>query len=113
MEFEALFLGLEPLTAIAVGVGAIVLAPFVGIIAKATQDENFSQSISDSARDITKNTFVWGFEVYENTQSAFAEAGESFKNLIQDAKSEHLAKKTAFENAVSTTEPRNVEIVSE
>jgi hypothetical protein len=113
MEFEALFLGLEPLTAIAVGVGAIALAPFVGIIAKAVQEGNFSQSISDSTRDVTKNTIIWGFDAYENAQLAFTEAGESFKTLIEDAKSEHLARKVAAENAAAVTEPRSVEIVAE
>ena len=29
MEFEALFLGLEPLAALAVGIGALALAPVV------------------------------------------------------------------------------------
>lgn len=112
MEFEALFLGLEPVTALAVGVGAIVLAPFVGIVTKAVKDQNLSQSVSDSARDVTKNTLVWTFEVYENAQSAFTEAGESFRVLIDNAKDEHLAKKAAAENNGANIEPRNVEIVS-
>jgi hypothetical protein len=112
VEFEALFFGLEPVAALAVGVGAIVLAPFVGIVTKAVKDQNLSQSVADSAREVTKNTFIWGFETYENAQLAFTEAGESFRGLIEDAKTEHVARKTAAENAAANIEPRNVEIVS-
>jgi hypothetical protein len=116
VEFEALFLGLEPIAALAVGIGAIMLAPLVSVVTKAVnQDQNLSQSLSDSVRDVTKNTLVWGFEALENAQTIFSEAGESCRDLVADAKSEHLARKTALDNAVSAqnTEPRTVEIVSD
>lgn len=32
MELEALLLGLEPFTALAVGVGALILAPVIGLL---------------------------------------------------------------------------------
>jgi hypothetical protein len=37
MEFEALFLELEPIAALAIGVGALAISPTTGAIAKATR----------------------------------------------------------------------------
>jgi len=110
MEFEALLLGLEPLTALAVGVGAILLAPALDIAGKALgKDPKLVESISDSAKEATKTAIVWSLEAIENAQSVYAEAEESFKDIVADAKAERLAKKTA----VQITEPREVEIVSD
>ncbi|GAC1461975.1 MAG: hypothetical protein NVSMB70_08390 [Chamaesiphon sp.] len=52
---------------------------------------------------------VLGMEAFENAQSTFAEAEESFRDLVADAKAEHTAKKVQTEKV----EPREVEIVSE
>jgi hypothetical protein len=83
MEFEALFLGLEPVTALAVGVGVLALAPLVGM---ATKSE-----LADSARETAKNTLVVVFEVFDKAQSALAEAGESLQDLVAEAKAERAA----------------------
>lgn len=110
MEFEALFLGLEPLTALAIGVGAAILAPVVDGVGKAIgQDPKMGAAVSESARENTKKALVWGFGALETFQSTFAEAEESFRDLVADAKTEYNGKKSEKER----TEPREVEIVSE
>ena len=104
-------LGLEPLTALTVGLGAVVLAPIVNTVGNAIgQDPNkIGESVSTSAREWTKDALVMGFEAMENVQAFYAEAEESFKDLVSDAKVEHLAKKEQPE----AVEPREVDIVSE
>lgn len=107
---EALLFGLEPLTALAIGVGAVMLAPVVDGVGKAIgQDPKMGEAVSESARENTKKALVWGFEAFENVQSVFAEAEESFRDLLADAKTEYNGKKSAKERV----EPREVEIVSE
>ncbi len=83
MELEALFLGLEPVTALAVGVGVLALAPLVGM---ATKSE-----LADSARETAKKGLVFVFETFDKAQSAVAEAGESFQDLVAEAKAERAA----------------------
>jgi hypothetical protein len=104
-------LGLEPLTALTVGVGAVILAPVVNAIGHVTgQDSNkLGEAVSTSAREWTKDVIVMGFEAMENVQAFYAEAEESFKDLVSDAKVEHMAKKGTPESV----EGREVEIVSE
>ncbi|KAF3888044.1 MULTISPECIES: hypothetical protein [Nostocales] len=111
MEWEALLLGIEPLTAIAVGLGAVVLAPVISSVGSALgQDgEKLTESITESTRELTKKGLVWGFEAVENAQVVFAQAEESFRDLIADAKVEHVQRKTVSEKV----EPQHVEIVSE
>jgi hypothetical protein len=109
MEFEALFLGIEPLTALAVGVGAVVLAPVVDVVGKAIGQDNLAEPLTTTAKDNTKKVMVWGMEAFENAQSAYAEAEESFRDLVADAKAEYVAKKTDAESV----RPHEVEIVSE
>ncbi len=109
MEFEALLLGFEPLTALAVGVGAVVLAPVVGAVGAAVGNDKLVESFTESTRDLTKKTLVVGLEAFENAQTVFAEAQESFRDILADAKAEQSAKHAAAEK----TEPHEVEIVSE
>ena len=109
MEFEALFLGLEPLTALAVGLGAVVLVPVVDAVGKAVGQQDLSAPLAETAREKTKEALVWGIEAFEKAQVAFAEAEESFRDLVADAKAESAAKKVASEPLT----PREVEIVSE
>ncbi|SRR5579883_1134905 len=109
MEFEALFLGIEPLTALAVGLGAVVLAPVVSAVGKAVGQEDLGAPLAETARENTKKVIVWGLEAFDNAQVAFAEAEESFRDLVADAKAEHAAKRTESESVT----PREVEIVSE
>ncbi len=109
MEFEALFLGLEPLTALAVGVGAVVLAPVVDVIGKSIGQDNLGAPLAEAARENTKKAIVWGMEALENAQTAFAEAEESFQDLVADAKAERATQRSNAEKV----EPRDIEIVAE
>ncbi|WP_068819984.1 hypothetical protein [Phormidesmis priestleyi] len=109
MEFEALFLGIEPLTALAVGLGAVVLVPVVDAVGKAVGQPNLSEPLAETARENTKKVLVWGIETFENAQVAFAEAEESFRDLVADAKAESAAKRNTSEPIA----PHDVEIISE
>lgn len=82
-ELEALLLGLEPMTAIAVGVGALVLAPVVGAIDSAT-----GNSLSEGTRSAAKTAMIWGFQAFDKVQSSVAEASESFQDLVAEAKAD-------------------------
>lgn len=108
MEFEALFLGLEPLAALAVGIGALALAPVVAIVGKVMGHDKLGEPLAESAKEHTKKAMVWGLDTIENVQSTFAEAEESFRDLVADAQAERVAKKVT-----NYAEPREVEIVSE
>ncbi len=109
MEFEALFLGLEPLTALAVGIGAFALAPVVNTLGKAMGQENLGEPLAESAKEHTKKAIAWGLEAFDNAQSSFAEAEESFRDLVADAQAERIKNKVQTEN----NHPHEVEIVSE
>jgi len=103
-------LGLEPLTALTVGVGAVILAPIVSAVSSTIgQDPNkIGEQVSTSAREWTKDALVMGFEAIENMQAFYAEAEESFKDLVSDAKVERLVKK----EKPAPVEPREINIVS-
>lgn len=111
MELEALLLGIEPITALAVGVSAVILAPVVNAVGSALGEDSTSkhESLSAAAREWTKNGLVWGFEAVENAQAIFAQAEESFKDLVSDAQVEYMMKKSNAE----TAEPHKIEIVSD
>ncbi|MEH2382227.1 MAG: DUF5132 domain-containing protein [Nostoc sp.] len=105
--------GLEPITALAVGVGAVILAPVVTSIGSALgKDSNLNESLLESTREVTKKGIVWSFEVLESAQTIFSEAEESFRDLLADAKTEHLQKKDHTENS-ERTQAHEVEIVEE
>jgi hypothetical protein len=101
-------LGLEPLTAITVGVGAVILAPVASAVGNAIgQDPNkLGEAVSESAREFAKDALVLGFEVMENMQASYAEVEESFKDLISDAKVEQMTKRSKSE----PVEPQEVKI---
>ncbi len=109
MEFEALLLGLEPLAALAIGIGALALAPVVTTVGKAMGHDNLGEPLAESAKEHTKKAMVWSLDAVENIQSSFAEAEESFRDLVADAQAERTAKKAQTNYA----EPREVEIVTE
>lgn len=115
MEFEALLLGLEPLTALAVGVSAVILVPVVTSVGSALagkdSNSNLTESLTESTKEFTKKSLVWGFEALENAQTIFSEAEESFRDLLADAKTEHLQKKNQSES--ENSKPHHVEIVTE
>ena len=115
MELEALLLGIEPLTAVAVGVGAVILAPVVNAASSAMKDSKLGEALSESAseltksaKELTKDGLIWGFEAFENAQATYAQAEEAFRDLVADAKVDHMGKKSESK----TAEPQKIEIES-
>ncbi len=102
MEFEALLLGLEPLTVLALGVGAVAVAPVVGAV-----DSMTGHNLTEQARNAAKSGLMWAFETYEKAQTAVAEASESFQDLVAEARAEMIEKKV---NTSRPEEPREVTI---
>jgi hypothetical protein len=100
-ELEALLLGLEPMTAAAIGVGALLLAPVLGAIDAAT-----GHKASESTREVAKTGLVWAFEAFDRVQSTVAEANESVQDLIAEAKAERSTSK----NGTAEIAPREVTI---
>jgi hypothetical protein len=100
-ELEALLLGLEPMTAAVIGVSALVLAPVIGAVDAAT-----GHNLTDSARTTAKTGLIWAFQAFDKAQSTVAEAGESFQDLMAEAK----ADMRASNNGVSEASPREVTI---
>lgn len=107
MELESLLLGIEPLTALAVGIGALVFIPVVEAIG--LDPNKWGESLSESTRKVTKDGLIWGFEIVDNAQSTFAEIEESFRDLLAEARAEHTLKKSQSEKV----EPRVIEVVAE
>lgn len=108
MEFGELLLGIEPMTALVVGVGTLVLAPVVSaVVGSAMGVANTGESISESARELTKKGLVLGFEAVENLQTAYARTEQAVRDVWVDAMIEHMAKKSKSEKV----EPRRIEIV--
>jgi len=103
-----ILLGIEPLTALVVAASAVILAPVVSALGNTLGNSNLVESISQSARNVTKDALVFGIEVIENTQTAIAEAQESFQDIVNEAKSEYTSKKAA-----EKVERREVTIVTE
>jgi hypothetical protein len=83
MEFEAFLLGLEPIAAGVVGLGILAIAPIFSAVDSAT-----NHKLSESTRETAKTGLVWAFQAIEQAQSTFAEAGESFQDLVAEAKSD-------------------------
>ncbi|MGG6269464.1 hypothetical protein ACQ4M3_28445 [Leptolyngbya sp. AN03gr2] len=100
-ELEALLLGLEPVTALTIGVGALLVAPVVGAI-----DSMTGGNVSDGARNAAKTGLVWAFEAFDKVQHTVAETSESVQDLIAEAKSEMGESK----NGSSEPSPREVTI---
>ena len=65
MNFEALLLGLEPVTALAVGIGAVVLAPVVTAVGSAMGNSHLSESLSETTRELTKKGLVLGLRQWK------------------------------------------------
>ncbi len=100
-ELEALLLGLEPVTALTIGVGALLVAPVVGAI-----DSMTGGTASEGTRNIAKTGLVWAFEAFDKVQHTVAETSESVQDLIAEAKSEMHESKNGSED----TAPREVTI---
>ncbi|CCI13617.1 Genome sequencing data, contig C270 [Microcystis aeruginosa PCC 9806] len=84
-------------------VAVLVVAPIV----RAAVNPELGKSISDSGRDLIKGGLKFGMETTEKLQSSFAEATESWNDLVAEAKSEVDTRKAAPQP------PREVEIISE
>ncbi len=102
-----LIVGIESLAVLAVGVGAAILVPVVYVVSSATQDPQIGECLSESAREMAKDSLVWGLDTFDYIQTIFAEAGESFLDLVADAKTEHTSQKT------QAAELRKIEIIPE
>ncbi len=111
MNFEALLLGLEPVTALAVGIGAVVLAPVVTAVGSAMGNSHLSESLSETTRELTKKGLVLGFEAVEKAQATYAQAEEAFRDLVADAKLEHVVKQSQTQTEI--TNPQDIEIVAQ
>lgn len=104
-ELEALLLGLEPITALTIGVAALVLGPVIGAVNSLT-----GNSLSESSRSVAKTGLSWAFEAFDHTQSTIAEAGESLQDLIAEAKSDQ-ADQAKTKNVSVEKSPREVAII--
>jgi len=103
LELETLLLGLEPITALTIGAGALILVPAIGTI-----DSMTGNSFSDSARGVAKTGLVLALDTFDKGQRLIAEAGESFQDLVAEAKSERNKPTNGAPEA-----PREVSIVSQ
>jgi hypothetical protein len=119
---ESLLFEIEPLTALAIGVGAILLGPLVGAVgatasktaenSAAPSDNSVGQAIDavgETARGIAKGAVVWSLGIAEGVQTSLAEVNESWQDLVAEAKAEHEAKK----QPATLIHPRQVEIGKE
>ncbi len=98
--FEFLFLE-EPLAALAVGVGALVIAPVLGVAGTLVgKDTPVGDSLSESSKNLAKAGVIWGMDVMDKTQSFFAEAGESFQDLVAEASADRATAKAKAETRV-------------
>jgi hypothetical protein len=100
-ELEALLFGIEPITALAVGAGALVLIPVAGAIDSVT-----GSKLSDGVRSTAKNGLVVVFEAFDKAQHTFAEASESVQDLIAEARADMVESK----NGSDEKSPREVTI---
>jgi len=100
-ELEALLLGLEPVTALTIGVGALLVAPVVGVI-----DSMTGGNVGEGGRNVAKTGLVWAFEAFDKVQHTVAETSESVQDLIAEAKAEMHESKNGSEDAA----PREVTI---
>jgi hypothetical protein len=99
MELEALLLllGVEPISALVVGTTAAVAgAAGAALVPVVNAVNSANEALQDPVRDLTKKAMVVGLGALEsaqttlnNAQVAFAEAQESFGDLLADAKQEH------------------------
>ncbi len=127
---EIILFGIEPVTALVVGVGALLLVPVVGAVGAAiapSDQESAAErgadsrvanpvtqavnSASESIHDLAKNTVVWSLGVVEEAQAAFAETSQSFQDLVAEAKAEYENRKAESPTAGETASPKAVEIV--
>lgn len=107
MELIEILFFEQPLAALAVGVGALIVAPVLGVAGTvAGKDTPVGESLSESSRNLAKAGLIWGMDVFDKTQSAVAEAGESFQDLVAEARADRATAKAKTAN----TPPQGVAI---
>ena len=92
MEWEFLFLGLEPLVALTVGAGAIVvgggalaLSPAFGTVLGKPE---LAKELQESGRSMVKTGIVLSMDAYDKVQSVWTETSSSVGQLVEEAKAE-------------------------
>lgn len=74
-----------------IGVAAlVVLAPIVGFL-----NPQVGKAMSDSGHNLAKTGITIGIDTYEKLQSFVAESGQSWEDLVAEAKSEHETAKNS------------------
>ncbi len=107
-ELEALLLGLEPITALGIGLGSLALAPVVGVVGSAMgTDSAVGNSLTESSRSLAKSGLVWIIDTFDKAQTFVAEAGEAFQDLVVEAKTDI---NTAKSKAEQHSPPRDIQI---
>ncbi|APB33712.1 hypothetical protein GlitD10_1391 [Gloeomargarita lithophora Alchichica-D10] len=92
MELELLLLGLEPLVAVTVGAGAIVvgggalaLSPAFGEVLGKPE---LAQELQESGRSMVKTGLVLSLDAYDKVQTAWTETSTTVGQLLEEAKTE-------------------------
>jgi Protein of unknown function (DUF5132) len=81
-------------------VGLIVFGSAIALVDKAT-----GETISNTGRDIVKNGLKFGMDAAEKVQASIAEAGESWNDLVAEAKAEKDSVKTTASPVNPSEEP--------
>jgi len=102
MDFEALFLGIEPVVAFSLGAAALAIGTGVSLLGKTEA----AKPILDAGRDLTKNGIKWVIDTTDVVKSNVAEASETWNDLVAEAQAEHNASK----NSKVAPEPTQVSI---
>ena len=89
MEFEALLFGVEPVTALALGVAAVILTPVLKEIGSAMKSSELGKSVSESAKDIAKESLVLGMGAIDNLQFAYSQGQGTVRDVVVDATLEY------------------------
>ncbi len=105
MDLEALLLGVEPMVALGLGLAALLVAPLVGALG----NTEAGQSLVDSGRSMTKHGIRIGVETFNKVQETLAEVGESWNDLVAEAKAEVKVER----NAAKAEQARRIEIVTD
>jgi hypothetical protein len=122
---ETILFGIEPVTALVVGVGALLLAPVIGSVGSAIahSDQGSSaeagtnpvteavNSASESLYGLAKNAVAWGLGVAEGAQATVAEANQSFQDLVAEARAEYENRQAEAPTTQEAASPKEVEII--
>ncbi|ACK68686.1 hypothetical protein PCC7424_0218 [Gloeothece citriformis PCC 7424] len=81
--------------------GLLILAPVVGLL-----NPQVGKAMTDSGRNLAKTGIKFGIDASEKIQRSIAEAGQSWEDLVAEAKSEKELDKN------SNNSPQTVEITN-